>query len=117
MPTNHDRHDLYWMSCCVRRTFFAIRNKMQSNQMVDSSVLFRGIYSNKIKSEWRTEHYGAATAYSKRDVTSVPIEQVYIRMYGKLTTSLPICIYYIHFISSSFFLFCFHDEGEEKARI
>lgn len=67
-PTNHDRHEL-----CASRTLNnpGILQPFRYNQL-DSSVPFRRMYSNKLKSECCTR-----CCYCIRDATrTTPIEQV-----------------------------------------
>lgn len=76
-PTNHDRHEL-----CASRTLNnpGILQPFRYNQL-DSSVPFRRMYSNKLKSECCTR-----CCYCIRDaMRTTPIEQKYCWN----TTSLP----------------------------
>lgn len=80
-PTNHDRHEL-----CASRTLNnpGILQPFRYNQL-DSSVPFRRMYSNKLKSECCTR-----CCYCIRDaMRTTPIEQVLLE-YGEPTER---CIY------------------------
>lgn len=98
-PTNHDRHEL-----CASRTLNnpGILQPFRYNQL-DSSVPFRRMYSNKLKSECCTR-----CCYCIRDATrTTPIEQVLLE-YGEPTER---CIYL--YIIIFFFPFWIH--GEKRA--